>query len=234
MERIACRGIVVDIEGTTSAARHVYDVLFPYARAHLRDWLDRHGSEPETASAVAAVAAGLGCDPDDLDAVTAQLVAWIDDDVKAAPLKTLQGLIWQEGYARGELTSHMFDDVPPALRNWQESGLTLAIYSSGSVAAQQALVAHAPQGDLRLLFSHYFDITTAGPKREPSSYRRIAEALGIAPGDLLFLSDTQAELDAAREAGWQVVGLRRTGEEQATAASDPTVGSFAEIPVERA
>ncbi len=234
MERIACRGIVVDIEGTTSAARHVYDVLFPYARAHLRDWLDRHGSEPETDSAVAEVAAGLGCDPDDLDAVTAQLVTWIDDDVKAAPLKTLQGLIWQEGYARGELTSHMFDDVPPALRSWQESGLTLAIYSSGSVAAQQALVAHAPQGDLRPLFSHYFDITTAGPKREPSSYRRIAEALGIAPGDLLFLSDTQAELDAAREAGWQVVGLRRTGEEQATAASDPTVGSFTEIPAERA
>ena len=229
MQRIACRGVVVDIEGTTSAARHVYEVLFPYARDHLRDWLEHHGSDPETASAVAEVAATLDCDPGDLDAVTAQLTTWIDDDVKAAPLKTIQGLIWQQGYERGELTSHVFDDVPPVLRAWHDGGLTLAVYSSGSIAAQQALVANAPQGDLRALFSDYFDITTAGPKREPSSYRRIAQALGMDPAHLLFLSDTQAELDAAREAGWQVIGLRRTGEEQATATSDPTVGSFAEI-----
>ncbi len=230
MERITCRGIVVDIEGTTSAARHVYDVLFPYARTHLRDWLDRHRAEPEAGSAIAEVAATLDCDPDDLDAVAAQLVSWIDADIKAAPLKTIQGLIWQEGYARGELTSHVFDDVPPALRDWRDAGLTLAIYSSGSVAAQQALVAHAPQGDLRPLFSGYFDITTAGPKREATSYRRIAEALGIAPGDLLFLSDIQAELDAARAAGWQVLGLRREGEDQATATT-PAVPSFADIPI---
>jgi enolase-phosphatase E1 len=231
MERIACRGIVVDIEGTTSAARHVYEVLFPYARAHMRDWLAAHGSEPETAGAVAEVASSIGADPGDLDAVTAQLIRWIDDDVKAAPLKTIQGLIWEEGYARGELTSHMFDDVPPALRAWKEAGFVLAVYSSGSVAAQQALVANAPQGDLRPLFTGYFDITTAGAKREPSSYRRIAVSLGIDPAQLLFLSDVQAELDAARVAGWQTVGLLREGETQATATAEPTVASFDDIEV---
>jgi len=195
MERIACRGIVVDIEGTTSAARHVYEVLFPYARAHMRDWLAAHGSEPETAGAVAEVASSIGADPGDLAAVTAQL------------------------------------DVPPALRAWKEAGFVLAVYSSGSVAAQQALVANAPQGDLRPLFTGYFDITTAGAKREPSSYRRIAVSLGIDPAQLLFLSDVQAELDAARVAGWQTVGLLREGETQATATAEPTVASFDDIEV---
>jgi len=180
---------------------------------------------------VAEVASSIGADPGDLDAVTAQLIRWIDDDVKAAPLKTIQGLIWEEGYARGELTSHMFDDVPPALRAWKEAGLVLAVYSSGSVAAQQALVANAPQGDLRPLFTGYFDITTAGAKREPSSYRRIAVSLGIDPAQLLFLSDVQAELDAARVAGWQTVGLLREGETQATATAEPTVASFDDIEV---
>jgi len=229
MITLTCRAVVMDIEGTTSAARHVYDVLFPYARSHMRDWIAAHGSEPATAAAVAEVAADIGVGAEDSEAIIEQLLAWIDDDVKAAPLKTLQGLIWSEGYARGELTSHMFPDVRPALVEWDEAGLMLAIYSSGSVAAQKALFANAPDGDLTPLLGAYFDITTAGPKREEPSYRLIADQLGMAPGDLLFLSDIQAELDAAAAAGWQVVGLLREGEKQATATGDPHVASFAEL-----
>lgn len=223
--------VVMDIEGTTSAARHVYDVMFPYARAAMRTWIEQHPDDPVTRGAVDDVAAHLGVPPTDLDAIVGQLTAWIDDDVKAAPLKAIQGQIWQQGYARGELTSHMFDDVAPALRTWHDAGLTLVIYSSGSVAAQQALFAHAPDGDLDALIDANFDITTAGPKRERASYERIAGALGVSPDRLLFLSDIQAELDAARDAGWQVVGVLRAGEAQATAAEPPLIASFAELDV---
>jgi enolase-phosphatase E1 len=223
--------IVMDIEGTTSSARHVYEVLFPYARAAMASWVEQHGDEPVTREAIVEVAEKLGVDPTNTAAIVAQLIQWIDDDVKAAPLKTLQGLIWQEGYARGELTSHMFDDVPPALRAWHEAGIPLVIYSSGSVAAQKALFAHAPGGDLDCLIDANFDITTAGPKRERDSYVRIAQALGAAPEQLLFLSDIQDELDAARAAGWQVVGVLREGETQATASAAPLISSFAELDV---
>ncbi len=226
--------IVMDIEGTTSAARHVYDVLFPYARTHLRTWIEEHPDDPTTSAAVAQVAAELGVDPSDVDAVVAQLVRWIDDDVKAAPLKSLQGLIWEQGYARGELTSHMFDDVEPVLRAWKGAGIALVIYSSGSVAAQKALFANAPQGNLDELVDANFDITTAGPKREPASYERIAETLGIVPERLLFLSDVQAEIDAAHKAGWQAIGVLRQGETQATAAGPDIVDNFADIHVKRA
>lgn len=222
----------MDIEGTTSAAQHVYDVLFPYAREHLRPWITDHGTEPATSAALTATAVESGLDPDDRDALIAQLETWIDSDVKAAPLKTLQGFIWEQGFARGELSSHVFEDVVPALQDWREGGLTLAIYSSGSVAAQRLLFGHAPQGDLNPLIEANFDITTAGPKREAASYRAIAAALALAPGDLLFLSDVQAELDAARDAGWQVVGLLRDGEAQATATEEPHVGSFADLVIQ--
>lgn len=223
--------VVMDIEGTTSAARHVYDVMFPYARAHMRSWIEQHPDDPVTHAAVADVAAQLGVPPTDLDAIVGQLTSWIDDDVKAAPLKAIQGQVWEQGYARGELTSHMFDDVAPALRTWREAGLVLVIYSSGSVAAQKALFAHAPQGDLDALIDANFDITTAGPKRESASYQRIAESLGLSPERLLFLSDIQAELDAARTAGWQTVGVLRPGESQATAGDPPVVAGFAELDV---
>jgi enolase-phosphatase E1 len=223
-----CSAVVVDVEGTTSSARFVYDVLFPYAKSRLRDWVREHGDEPETAAALAAVAAGEGLEPQDTTAIVSQLEQWIDEDVKAASLKTLQGLIWQEGYASGELHSHFFADVPPALRAWKDAGVRLAVYSSGSVAAQQSLFQHAPVGDLDALIDANFDITTAGPKRERESYERIAETLAIEPARLLFLSDIEAELAAARAAGWQAVGLRRAGEAQADA-GHPSVSSFAEL-----
>lgn len=221
--------IVMDIEGTTSSARHVYEVLFPYARAAMATWVEQHGEEPVTREVIAEVAEQLGVELTDTAAIVAQLIQWIDDDVKAAPLKTLQGLIWQEGYSRGELTSHMFDDVPPTLRTWHTAGIPLVIYSSGSVAAQKALFAHAPDGDLDSLIDANFDITTAGPKRERDSYTRIARALNAQPEQLLFLSDIQDELDAARSAGWQVVGVLREGETQATASGAPLISSFTEL-----
>lgn len=234
MVDIICSAIVLDIEGTTSPARHVYDVLFPYARERMPAWVSAHADEAATRDAVTEVALAIGSAPDDLDAVVAQLVAWVDEDVKAAPLKTLQGLIWEQGYAAGELTSAMFDDVAPALRAWHADGLPLVIYSSGSVAAQKALFSHTTDGDLDHLITANFDITTAGPKREPSSYQRIAAELGVVPSSLLFLSDIQAEIDAANDAGWQAVGVLRPGEDQATATSDPRIVSFEELVVTRA
>lgn len=231
MVDISCTAVVMDIEGTTSAARHVFDVLFPYSRDRMRAWVEEHRDEPVTAAALREVADQLEISTDDTDALVGQLTDWIDNDVKAAPLKTLQGLIWEGGYDSGELTAHMFDDVPRAMQAWKASGLDLYIYSSGSVAAQKGIFGHAPQGDLTPLLSGYFDITTAGPKREPESYRAIARAIGVDPADLLFLSDIQAELDAARAAGWQAVGLLREGESQATATGDPHVDSFDDVQI---
>ncbi len=229
MVNIRCTAVFMDIEGTTSAARHIFEVFFPYSRSRMRSWVEEHGTEPATAAALQEVADSLGTSTSDTDAIVRQLTDWIDADVKSAPLKTLQGLIWEGGYDSGELTAHMFDDVPPAMEAWRTAGLDLYIYSSGSVAAQKGIFGHAPQGDLTPLLTGYFDITTAGPKREPASYRNMARAIGAAPTDLLFLSDVQAELDAAREAGWQVVGLLREGESQATATGDPHVASFSDI-----
>jgi enolase-phosphatase E1 len=39
--------VLTDIEGTTSAISFVKDVLFPYARAALPDFVRRHGGELE-------------------------------------------------------------------------------------------------------------------------------------------------------------------------------------------
>jgi enolase-phosphatase E1 len=204
--------VVLDIEGTTSATGFVVDALYPYSRSRFGALLSERSGDPEVARAVAQVRELL--DDPDADAVRIEkaLNAWLDEDRKATPLKTLQGIIWSEGFARGDLVSHFYEDVVPALRTWHAAGVRLHVYSSGSVAAQRAWFASSPQGDLLPLVSGLYDTENAGPKQEPESYRRIAQATGTEPGRLLFLSDRPGELDAAREAGWHTVGIRRPGE----------------------
>lgn len=74
-----------------------------------------------------------------------------------------QGHIWQEGFATGELTADMYQDVQPAMAAWVSQGLKTYIYSSGSREAQRNLFGHTKDGDLRGLISGFFD-TKSGSK----------------------------------------------------------------------
>lgn len=208
----AIRAILTDIEGTTSSIAFVAETLFPYAAKALPAYVEAHPQQ--VAPVLAEVAAMEPGDP------VATLLRWIGEDRKATPLKTLQGWIWAEGYASGAFQGHVYPDAAQALRAWAEAGYRLYVYSSGSMEAQKLIFGHSDQGDLAPLFSGWFD-TTTGPKREAASYARIAEAIGEPPGAILFLSDVQAELDAAAGAGMRTVLVDRTGGQGAA--------SFAEI-----
>lgn len=193
------KAILLDIEGTTSSIAFVADELFPFARKHLADFVAQHSE------LVAPILAQVpGDDP------VATLLDWIDADRKETPLKTLQGLIWAQGYADGTLKGHVYPDTPEALRRWRAAGLPVYVYSSGSIAAQKLLFGHSVAGDLTPLLNGYFD-TTTGPKRDPDSYSTILDATDLAPSALLFVSDMAGEVDAAREAGLQALLIDREG-----------------------
>lgn len=202
------RYILTDIEGTTTSITFVHDVLFPYAKAHLRAWVKAHADEARVQELLAGVRAQVQVGTD--EAAIDQLLAWIDADRKEPALKTIQGWIWADGYASGAYTSHVYPDVLPALKRWQAAGKTLGVYSSGSVEAQDQLFGHTVDGDLRPYFSHYFD-TQVGHKREVGSYRNIQQQLGLPAEEILFLSDIPEELDAAAAAGMPVCHLLRPG-----------------------
>jgi enolase-phosphatase E1 len=179
----------------------------------------------EAFEAARALAGGAGLGDDE---VVAALLAWIDQDRKAAPLKTLQGLIWADGYDAGTLKAPVYPDAARALRRWHDAGIRLYVYSSGSVPAQKLLFGHSDQGDLTPMFSGWFDLST-GPKLEAESYRKIAGAVGRAPRDMLFLSDHPGELDAARTAGFATIRLDRGDPPPAPPGDHRCVRSFAEI-----
>jgi len=201
------RAVVTDIEGTTSSLSFVKDVLFPYARNQLPAFVARHGEEPAVKALLADAAREAAIDARPAE-VVALLLRWIDEDRKATPLKALQGLIWEHGYAAGDFTGHIYEDAARNLRNWHEAGVALYVYSSGSVLAQKLLFAHTAYGDLTPLFSGYFD-TRIGAKAEAASYQAIADSVQLPPETMLFLSDISAELAAAHSVGMQVIQLVR-------------------------
>jgi len=151
----------------------------------------------------------------------------IEEDRKLTPLKELQGLIWEEGYGSGELQGPLYPDVAPALHRWRQAGLTLAVYSSGSVKAQQLIYGHSNAGDLRSWFHYWFD-TRMGPKLEPASYIRIVKAMGAEASMVLFISDSIGELEAARSNGLPVLFSDRHGSDDSLdlPARFPTITSF--------
>lgn len=222
------KAIVTDIEGTTSSLSFVKEVLFPYARAHIGDYVRCHADEEKISALINDVRMETEAELD-LEAVIAQLEQWIDEDRKIAALKTLQGLLWETGYRQGDFQGHLYEDAKQNLQQWRQQGIRLFVYSSGSVYAQKLLFGYTEYGDLNDLFSGYFD-TQVGAKTETASYLKIIEAIDCAAEEILFLSDIEAELDAAKAAGMQTVWLVRDKEPD-TNATHLQVNNFNDIKI---
>ncbi len=235
--------ILLDIEGTTTPIDFVYQVLFPFARTHVKDYLSRHwtsagvqedlaGLRKEQAmdaeQGLAPPVISAGSEETQLESAVAYVHWLMDQDRKSTPLKSLQGKIWEEGYRSGELLSQVFADVPSAMERWHKQGKRICIYSSGSVLAQKLLFGFTVAGDLTPLISDYFD-TAVGAKQEAESYRRIAAALQVPPEEILFVSDVVAELDAAQTAGLQTALSLRPGNRPQPSNSYSAVHSFDEL-----
>ncbi|WP_348264401.1 acireductone synthase [Telmatobacter sp. DSM 110680] len=210
---------LLDVEGTIAPISLVYDQLFPYARAHFQAFLQLHGGEPGVVSDLTMLAEeNVGetdesvprfTTPEYWDDAIPYLNWLMDRDRKSTALKSLQGRIWQRGFETDELTGTLFPDVPKALERWSATS-QVAIYSSGSVAAQLLMFRHSNYGDLSPLISGYFD-TRTGPKTSPASYEFIAATMSLEPGEIMFFSDVVRELDPAREAGCHTRLVMREG-----------------------
>ena len=233
------RVYLLDVEGTTSPVSLVSEQLFPYARRHMEAFLRGHDRKVVVQADLAMLYEENQMEADSAaprieDAASvAQAMAYLlwlmERDRKSTALKSLQGKVWKDGYESRELIGSVFPDVPEALARWSAKA-KVAIYSSGSVEAQKLIFGHSSAGDLTPLISGYFD-TRVGPKTSAESYSAIAGAMGVATGEMLFISDVVRELNPAREAGCETrLALREGNAPVADAEGHVAIRSFAEIP----
>lgn len=232
------RGILLDIEGTTTPIAFVHDVLFSYARSHASDFLTNNIRSDEVRADVSMLYEEHARDvvedrnppelTEEIESLATYIEWLIDKDRKSTGLKSLQGKIWRQGYLDGSLKSQVFQDVAPALERWRAAGLKVSIFSSGSVLAQQLLFAHTDAGDLTKFIDGYFD-TNTGKKGEAESYRRIAVEMGLEPSQIVFISDVVGELDAAEEAGMKTRLSVRQGNPIQAPTHHQVIDSFDEL-----
>ncbi|KAL1936751.1 hypothetical protein VTP01DRAFT_885 [Rhizomucor pusillus] len=243
--------VVLDIEGTITPITFVKDTLFPYVTTGLDAFLDRSwGSDSlkeyvellrkqaekdvnEAIKEAVLIPADTDASVDEVKEAIKQNIRWqMAADRKIGALKAFQGYMWKEGYENGQLKGDIYDDVLPRLDQWRADGKKIYIYSSGSVPAQKLLVGYSVKGNLLKYFDGYFD-TTIGLKVEKKSYDNIAKEIGLAPDRILFVSDNVKEIQAAKEAGYQVIISDRPGNARLDASSRKeftVITSFDQIP----
>jgi enolase-phosphatase E1 len=223
---------LLDIEGTVAPMSLVSEQLFPYARAHVGEFLKQNLMHPDVQQDLARLAVENRAEQSELCPTfgieirnelhaRAYLLWLMENDRKSTALKSLQGKIWKTGFESGELRGTLFADVPDALARWSKHG-RVAIYSSGSAEAQRLLFRYSIGGDLTPLIAACFD-TRTGSKTSSASYAAIASAMDVAPAEVVFFSDVVRELDAAREAGCLTRLVVRPGNTPVTDANQHAV-----------
>lgn len=222
------RAIVVDTAGTTTDLNFIEDVLFPYSAKALPAFLEENQNNVLVENCICDVQ-DIALEPDaNLARVTEILLQWISEDRKATPLKTIQGLIWKQGYANGEFTGHIFPDFIEALDGYKQKGLRVYSFSSGSVDAQKLLFGNSDAGDLTDKFNGHFD-TRTGNKRFKQAYCNILNTISLSPKQILFVSDVLEELKAANEAGMNVAQMVRNDSQRT--GDFKQISSFAELDI---
>jgi enolase-phosphatase E1 len=205
--------ILTDIEGTTTSVSFVYEILFPYFRNNIQQLKDLQ-QLPEVHEAfeqtIELTKELEGIQLIETDDIINKLLEWSLADKKITPLKTLQGILWENGYKSGEIKGHVYPEVKENLEKWKRNGIHLGVFSSGSVAAQKLIFGYSELGDLTPNFTYYFDTKTGG-KREVETYTKISKEINITADSILFLSDIVEELEAAKLAGFQTIQLVREG-----------------------
>ena len=218
--------LLLDIEGTTCPVSFVSEILFPFAKQELSNFIKQNWNNNTQNRAIQDANKEWSVDQSieslllkkqadrqqvhEADGLIKYLKHMISIDKKSTALKDLQGKIWEYGYRNGELKAELFPETAACLHQWHEHGLTLSVYSSGSIQSQKLLYRYSSQGNLESLFSNWFD-THTGPKKSTNSYTKIAHQLNSAPGNIWFVSDNGAECDAARAAGINTLFILRDG-----------------------
>ena len=153
---------------------------------------------------LAAVAEEIGST--DQQAIIEQLFSWIEQDVKATPLKQLQGLIWRAGYEDGSLRAPIYEDAYTALTTWHQAGVPLAVYSSGSIWLSICSLAIARREICDTCFR--IGLTPRLVRRSKQPAINHCPAVGYIQVIFCFSLIYRQRL-AAQQAGWQVAQIDR-------------------------
>ncbi len=234
MNNSEIKQFIFDIEGTTTPISFVHDILFPYSKNNLLNFLKENKISNSIFSNLKEenekdVKLNLYSIPleNSVNSLFSYLEFLISIDRKNSGLKEIQGEIWKHGYETGELKSQIFPDTLDFFQFIQSQNKKINIYSSGSILAQKLIFKYSNLGVLSSYISNYFD-TGVGHKRDFNSYSKISDMLNCNPNEIIFFTDVQEEADSALSIGIKSYILLRNGNSPIEKIKHPTLNTFSE------
>lgn len=144
--------------------------------------------------------------------------------------------VWLDGYERNKLETPVYSDVAIQIQKWRcDLKIRLYAYSSSWSDATRCFLSKTNHGDLNLLIDGCFD-TTLGPSNVTTTYEKVLDSIKQKPENVLFLTKSTSEAQAALKAGISVVLVltHRRSQDQLNDSNKglPTIRSFNELDFE--
>lgn len=219
--------IIVDIEGTITATSFIQDTLIPYAKSHLQEFIEQEKDNPVIKKLCEEVRVDAKLAHINSNLAFSILNLWMEQNQQFHSLKTLQGLIWEKGFKEGMFKGHIFEDAYKHFCKWHEMGISIYLFSTGSVHFQHLLCQYSNHGDISHLFTGFID-TAIGEKNSVLAYKKIVQTLDCQPQQTVYLSDSFEELNAAKLAGLKTTLVHRSLTAPAIS-PHPVIRNFDEI-----
>lgn len=128
-----------------------------------------------------------------------------------SPVTLLKDSVCKEGMAAGQLLTPVFQDAERMMRGWRFGqhfikNYTLAVPDADD---QQRLLTYTTVGDLKPIIANFIRLGQIQKALLPRTYRTIVAMIRSEAQDILFLTNSQAEANAAHASGLTVLLVRR-------------------------
>lgn len=131
-----------------------------------------------------------------------------------SPITLLKDSVCKEGMSAGRLSTPVFEEAVRAMRGWRFGQHFIKNYTLAVPDAQdqERLLTYTTCGDLRPIVANFIRLGQAQKALLSRTFRTVVAMIRSDPQDILFLTNSYKEADAAHAAGLTVLIVRRNAQ----------------------
>lgn len=213
------QAVIIDFMSTAVKVGFIEKGLFAYVRKHGMDVIQKNWGKREFRDLAANVRRQVRRDMRDRKdlkdipviaektspieeqqkSLYHNLLWYLDHKIETSAHYKMKFHIYDDGYNRDKLVTHVYSDVARNFKKWKEQSVKIFIYSNAWEKSQQSLMKKTNHGDLQPLIDGYYDTQSIGDASSPDSFKKLLGKIGIPPDKVIFLTKGAKEAHAAKE-----------------------------------
>lgn len=195
--------VLLDFHGTICERRWEDKVIFPYVKRAVGSYLHDNWTNDSVQKCIPGLknesfeqrfrhkyedapvindCQADGQDVNELMSQAAEFLLWqMNNKKETKDTQIIERLVWQDGLARNQITTPLYDDVMPSIKSWKEEhNCLIYIISSLDIDTLKLLTEHTSQGNLATCITGFLGSRKMGEKIISDTYKQFYEKLPIA------------------------------------------------------